>query len=205
MVTAGRRIDRGDRLVGGGNPRPARDVARGSVGVAGGDGKACRRPFPQNDFRRGDLDADKRLLFRRRAGAAGGDPLRQQRVVGAGGVEPQAPFVGDGHGGLGEEEARTGIGGVDAAAERFAGDGEMVGVGIVAEERQPEAPLAGQRSMAASGVAAGLGEDGDDVEGEARRVGAGRGREEGDGGEEGWDVGHGVGAARGYGEKTVSV
>ena len=79
----------------------------------------------------------------------------------------------------------------------------MVGLGVVAEQRQAEAAFAGEGPVAAAGIAACLGEDRDDVEGEARRVGAGGGREEGDGGEEGEKaVVHGVGAARGYGEEA---
>lgn len=66
-------------------------------------------------------------------------------------------------GGFAEEEAFGGGGAVDAAAGVFAGDAEEVLVGIVAEQAQLEPALAGGGAVAGAGVAAGLGEDGEDI------------------------------------------
>ena len=83
QVGRGGRIDGGHRFVSGGKPGPARDVAGGAVGVAGGDGEPGGAIFLKGDFRWGDVDPDEGLLGGGRAGAAGGDPGGQEGVVGA--------------------------------------------------------------------------------------------------------------------------
>ncbi len=83
QVGRGGRVDGGYRLIGGGKPGPAGDVARGAVGVAGGDGESGGGIFLKGDFRRGDIDPHEGLLVGQRAGAAGGDPGSEERVVGA--------------------------------------------------------------------------------------------------------------------------
>ena len=77
------RVDGGHRLVGGGKPCPTGDVAGGAVGVAGGDGESGGGTFLEGDLRRGDIDPHEGLLVGRRAGAAGGDPGGEERIVGA--------------------------------------------------------------------------------------------------------------------------
>ena len=66
-------------------------------------------------------------------------------------------------GGLEEEEAFIGIGGVDAAGEHVAGECVQVELRIVAAKRELEAGLAILIAVAGTGVASGLGEHGHDV------------------------------------------
>ena len=68
-------------------------------------------------------------------------------------------------------EDQAGVGGerVDPPAAGLAAEGEVVLVGQVAAEAEPEAPLAGGRAVAGAHVAAGLAEGGDHVAAEAHR------------------------------------
>ena len=142
--------------VGGGEAGPAGDIAAGAIAVAGRDLKS--HFFTGSEHRLSGLNADrrKRPFASPGAGAAGGDPGGQQLVVVAAHVEPLPAFVGHRHRGLGQQQARGGLGQIDAAAEGLPRDGEVVAGRIVAEEREPEASLASKRSMAAATVAAGL-------------------------------------------------
>jgi hypothetical protein len=156
-------IDGGDGFVGGSEFGPAGDVAFGAVAEGGAD-----REFHGL--------ADAGLVFVGRDGEFGefgvggfgsgralGDPVGEDSIIFGIDFDAFAAFVGDGGSGFEQEEAGAGIGKLDAAAAGFAGDGEMIGFGVVAEEGKFEAAFAGESAVAAAGVAAGFGEDGQDV------------------------------------------
>src|SRR5262245_23399911 len=77
----------------------------------------------------------------------------------------------DSTGRLEQQEALARLESVDSSARRLARDACVVLVGVMAEQRQPEAALAGERAVARAAVAAGAREDGRHLGGE---TGAGR-------------------------------
>ena len=74
---------------------------------------------------------------------AGFEPADEQLVVLAARLEPLAAGVRHLAGRLVHDQAVVGRGEVDAPAAHLAGDAEVVAVGVVAEQRQPEPVLAG--------------------------------------------------------------
>jgi hypothetical protein len=85
----------------------------------------------------------------------GADPVDEGLVGGAVFFEELAAGVGNGSDGLGEEQRLLGQGEIDPAAGVFAGQAEVVALGIEAEQREVEAVLAAGGAVAGAGVAAG--------------------------------------------------
>lgn len=93
----------------------------------------------------------------------GGDPFLEGLVLPRVDREPLAAAVLDLAAGLEQHQAPVGIDGVDAATQQVATQGVMVLLGIVAEQRQPEASLALERAVARARGAAQLAEQAHDV------------------------------------------
>ena len=87
---------------------------------------------------------------------AGGDPVREDLVFERIDFKAFAAFVRDGGRGFKKEQAATGIGGINAAALRLAGEGNVIAFIIVTAERKAETILAGGSAVTGAGVAAGL-------------------------------------------------
>src|SRR5206468_2285873 len=101
------------------------DVAAGAVAVTGHDAELLGGGRLVEDAgRRVDLQARRRGGRGRVVARPLGDPLPQQGVLVAGGVEAAAAFVGRAGGPLAEHEAGVWLAGVGAAAELLAGEGE---------------------------------------------------------------------------------
>ena len=101
------------------------------------------------------------------AGRAGGDPFFNhavfERVLG----EALAAAMGNRERWLGDDQACGGIGQGNAASHRTAGQRVVIGVGIVAAQRELESIFPGQRAVARALVAAHLRHHRDDVIAEA--------------------------------------
>src|SRR5262249_40758503 len=81
-------------------------------------------------------------------GGAADDPIAEDLVLPGALAEPNPTVVLDLAGGLQQDQARVGIGGVDPPAERLASQRGVILLGIVAEEREAEASLALEGAMA---------------------------------------------------------
>ena len=147
-------VDAADRLVGRRPLDPAGDILGAAVGVACADQDLLALADLLNRPGRQDLELlDARVAVARRC-CAGADPLAQDAVFGRAGPEPHAPLVGDRAGGLGQEQAPARVGELDAPAAVLLDDVEVIGRRIIAPQREPEAPFAGQGAMAGTRVAA---------------------------------------------------
>jgi hypothetical protein len=114
---------------------------------------------PEHDVRADDLDVVDARVVLPGAGRAGGDPLREHRVLARVGREADAALVGHRARGLEEEQAAARILEVDAPAQRVARHDRVVAVVVVPAERELEAALAGGRAVAGAAGAAEAGED----------------------------------------------
>ncbi len=138
--------------------------SRPAVGVACADQDllgltdALERPGRQ------DLELARRA-GRRRSGGAAPSAIHSLRMRYSSELvaEPHAPLVGNRAGGLRQEQAAARVGQLDAPAAVLLDDVEEIGRRIIAPQREPEAPLAGQRTVAGTRVAPLLGQDRLDV------------------------------------------
>src|SRR6185436_12871806 len=90
-----------------------------------------------------DFDGDEGGLAGELVGHASSDPAEQEGVGVGVFFEAEAAAVFYGEGGFFEEEAFFGGGGEDSAGFGVFEDGEVVGSGVVAEDGELEAGLAG--------------------------------------------------------------
>ena len=176
------------RVPGADRPFARAHDAREAMVIHPGDGVVRRRPFDPRrnvaDFTIREVREDEHLLrcadglprlgrqdfqmvdlgiIVRRSGRAAGDPLGDDLVVGGIDFEPDAPFVGQCAGWLGENQAAAGIGQFHPPATILLRHREVVGRRVVPAERQPEAAFTGECSVAGAHVAAGFGQDGQDI------------------------------------------
>ena len=135
--------------------RQRRHVAVGAVGILREHGELLRgvRPVEHGlagvEFDGHDRGRRTRIILR-----ASFEPLLQGGVVGVVGPESGAARVGHGGGRLGEQQTLGGEGEVDPPSTDLAGESVVVGLGVEAEEREPEAVFAAGRAVATAGVAA---------------------------------------------------
>ncbi|MEI9897720.1 MAG: hypothetical protein WDN28_28650 [Chthoniobacter sp.] len=139
----------------------AGDVARGAVGEFGGDG--------QLDFSGGlddhairELHVEFGELGRLDAGIrrAVAQPAEENGVFRGVDGEPLAAFVGQGSGGLEQDEAVFRLEEIDAPPGLVAGECLPVEIGVLPAQGKLEAAFAGGIAVAPAGVAPGLGDDG---------------------------------------------
>src|SRR5262249_13389967 len=136
----------GDRLVIGAEVAKQRDVFLRVVGEGGDDAElALLAGLLEGVLRRIDADlAD--LAAALVARHAVGDPAAEQVILPRALAEAAESAVFDLAGGLEQDQAVVGIAGIDAAALHVAGQGGVVELGVVAEQRQAETALALERS-----------------------------------------------------------
>jgi hypothetical protein len=110
--------------------------------------------------RGGQLGDSARALPVRRALP---EPFAEQAIFPGVHGEPHTAPVGDLLRGLLQQEALIGVFEVNAPARAFPGDGLEILIGLVAEQREPEAAFAAEGPVARSGVTSGPAEQAHDV------------------------------------------
>ncbi len=131
-----------------------RDVLAGAVPEPGLDPEPSGLPrFGEGELGGRDVEGGHVAAARLAPGPVR-DPGAEQAVGPGAAAETDEPAVRHLAGGLEQEQAAVRIDAVDAAAFHFAGQGEVILLGVVAEEAEPEAALALERAVAGAGIAA---------------------------------------------------
>ena len=148
---------------------PARYVVHAAIGIASPDYQlllvaGLERGHRWEHFQRGHIG-----IVGGERGSAGGDPLSDHAVLQRIHREPFAAAMGNRKRGLQQHQAGRGLGQGHAPTHRTAGKRVIVHFRIVAAQGQLEPVLSGQRAVARSLIAAGLGHHRDHVILEAPR------------------------------------
>ena len=159
-------LGRGHVLVVGLVHRAAGDVLGRTVGVPREDDELLLAARLHRPLARPDLDRGDGRVGGLAVGHALADPAGDEAVVVVGGVEPLAAAVGHRPDCLEQEQAVFRGGGEQAPAARFLHQVLIIFGRFKAEERELEPVLAARLPVAPAAVAAGLGEDRDDLVGE---------------------------------------
>ncbi len=147
-------IHAGDQVFRAAKLCPARHVVTGAVAVPGPHDDLQRILGLQHSVRGKHLQLLDLRISGTRPGRSGGNPVGQQGKLGRRDVELHAAAMRHRQRWLLEEETLLRLQEVDAAALVLAGQYEMVVRRRIAAQRQLEAALAGQCTVARTGIAA---------------------------------------------------
>ena len=151
------------------------EVAQGSDVLAGAVGEdrlddqlADLARFGKGILGRNDLDLLDLAIPLAPAGSPG-DPFTDDLILPAIPAKAGHSFVLDLAGSLEQQQAAVGVGGVEPASLDFAGQGQVILLRVVAEQRQTQTALALEGAVTGAGSTAGSAQDAHDVALEVHR------------------------------------